>query len=455
MTYQLLDPSQPIGREPVELRYLRIANEVFGTPLLLAESQGLLIGEYLAARMTAGEVPTPQGNRFVGEEQFEPSADGGNRWRGYAKINNVARVGLMGELVNRGAWMGSYSGMTSYEGFEHQMSLVEDDPDIDTVVLDVNSPGGAAGGMIPASRTVRRVARRKRVVAVVNSLAASACYGVISGASEIVATEDAELGSIGVLLLHFDRSKRLEDHGVRATIIHAGKRKVDGNPFGPLEGDARAALEARVDGIMDKFVGLVSEHREISAKSVRDLEAAILSADQAVAAGLADRIGTFDSVLSELTRATASQAKRNSPNGGFSMSETTGAPTAENAGISQADHDAAVAAARSEGEKAGASAAVDRFAAILGGEGIRGDAGRMAAALDLAVKSPGMSAEDVTTFVTANVAAAASGEMEADAQAALERERQPIGLAQPSGSSEQPKASLNSTAVYNARRANS
>lgn len=74
------------------------------------------------------------------------------------------------------------------------------------------------------------------------------------------------------------------------------------------------------------------------------------------------------------------------------------------AGISQATHDAAVKTARNEGEAAGVKATTDKFAAVVSADGIKGNAGRMAAAIDLAIKSPGMSADDVTAFVVANVA---------------------------------------------------
>jgi len=76
------------------------------------------------------------------------------------------------------------------------------------------------------------------------------------------------------------------------------------------------------------------------------------------------------------------------------------------AGISQADHDAAVASARTAGHAAGVTSATERLSAALGAEGVKGDASRMSAALDLAVKSPGMSGADVAAFVVANVAPA-------------------------------------------------
>jgi len=327
-----------------ELAYLRAASLIFDTPLLLGRTQGLLIGEYLAARIQGLDAPAPQGNQFQGEKAVE--GEGKNRrWKGYSKIGSIARINLMGELVNRGAWMGSHSGMTSYEGFSEQLSKALGDDKIEQIILDVNSPGGQASGMIETSRRIRAASIIKPVTAVVNSMAASAAYGLISGATQIVATESSELGSIGVLLVHFDRSKAMEERGVKATIIHAGDRKVDGHPFGPLEGDALAALESRVGKIMDQFVGLISEHRGVDAQSIRDLQAGILTADEAVGAGLADRIATFDEVIVDLNTR-ASIGRTNPHDRRISMSSKQSEPAAnQDAGITQATHDAAIAEA--------------------------------------------------------------------------------------------------------------
>lgn len=109
------------------------------------------------------------------------------------------------------------------------------------------------------------------------------------------------------------------------------------------------------------------------------------------------------------------------------MSEITGAPAAmDDAGITQAEHDSAIAAARSEGEASGINAATDRFAAIVSADGIRGNAGRMAAAVDLAMKSPGMTTEDVVAFVTANVAGTASAASPASLAGRLSASADPL-----------------------------
>ncbi len=131
------------------------------------------------------------------------------------------------------------------------------------------------------------------------------------------------------------------------------------------------------------------------------------------------------------------------------MSENEGKPAAVVSGISQASHDAAVAAARAEGHAAGTAEATERLSAVLGADGIKGDGKRMAAALDLATKSPAMAGADVTAFVAGNVSAAAAGEQSATAYEASRLSA--AGLAAPSAAPKA-KASINRGDIFSARR---
>lgn len=344
--------------QDLELSYLRAASQVFDRPLLLCETNALMIGQYLAGRMMREEPAAPRASRFIGEEQFDREGDQ-LRWKGYAKIGSVARISMIGELVNRGAWMGASSGLTSYEGFVEQLGRAAADDEVRAIVVDANTPGGEAGGMIETARRLREVAQVKPVYAVVNSLAASAGYGLVSGASEIIATESASLGSIGVVFVHFDRSKYLEERGVRATVLHAGKRKVDGHPFAPLEGDALANLQSRIDYLMDQFVGLVSDHRGLSGEAVRAMEANVFPAPLAVEMGLADRIGTMESLVAELNRAPGGRIITGRRN--VQMPNSEQQPATREGMVGEAEHAAAVASARGEG----AAGERSRIAAIL------------------------------------------------------------------------------------------
>ena len=105
--------------------------------------------------------------------------------------------------------------------------------------------------------------------------------------------------------------------------------------------------------------------------------------------------------------------------------------------ISQADHDAAVKAAEAKGDAAGEArgtkAATDRLSTALGAEGVKGDAGRMAAALDLATKSPAMAGADVAAFVVANVTASKPAAGAVDPKAYEQQRLADAGMAQPGG----------------------
>lgn len=124
------------------------------------------------------------------------------------------------------------------------------------------------------------------------------------------------------------------------------------------------------------------------------------------------------------------------------MSDTD-KPAAPVAGVPQADHDRAVASARNEGEQAGAASATTRLSTVLRAEGIAGNAGRMSAALDLAIQSPGMSAEDVTKFVTAHTPE------KSGSAASLANREQHSAL---TGQNDQPAADRAASTVNNMRK---
>ena len=157
--------------------------------------------------------------------------------------------------------------------------------------------------------------------------------------------------------------------------------------------------------------------------------------------------------MTELDHSDPDTGRSTSQQGSNSMSENSGKPGAETKpGISQADHDAAVIAARAEG----ADEANERMSAILGADGIKGDGVRMAAAFNLAVKSPNMSAEDVTGFVTGNVSAASpqdpAAAYEASRLGAVATVPSASGQAQPERSKPKAGASVNRGAIFAARR---
>lgn len=338
---------------------VQIADRVIGRPLLLLPGKVEVLLHVLEGRLPlagADLAPlSPDASRFLGEP-----ARGGT----FMVHEGVALIPVIGSLVNRGAWIGTKSGLTSYEGLAKQISDAAADPKVKGIILDLDSPGGEATGMFGVAAKVREAAAQKQVVAVVNDMAASAAYGIASQATEIVVSPTSIVGSIGVVLTHLDRSGELATKGIKPTLIFAGRHKVDGNPFGPLSDAVRADLQAEVLKFYDQFVGLVAQGRgaKMDEQSARATEARTYLGEEAVRMGLADRVASLDEVLAGLSSRGAKAAPNSTPKKGLAMSQTTeAAPQAENAGITQAHVDAA----RAEGMNAGAAAERARIAGIL------------------------------------------------------------------------------------------
>jgi capsid assembly protease len=174
--------------------------------------------------------------------------------------------------------------------------------DVDAIVLDVDSPGGTSFGVQEMADIVYAARAVKPVYAVSNSMMASAAYYIGSQASQVVAAPGSVTGSIGVYLMHVDYSGALEQGGVKVQLIHAGARKVDGNPYQPLSDEARDDLQGWVDTIYEAFASTVARGRGMTPGAVKKNlgQGRVMDEDEALDCGMVDRIMTCAEVLAKL-----------------------------------------------------------------------------------------------------------------------------------------------------------
>jgi signal peptide peptidase SppA len=140
-------------------------------------------------------------------------------------------------------------------------------------------------------------------------MAASAAFWIGSAATEFVATPSGSVGSIGVLHVHAEQSKALEDSGIKMTITKAGKYKGEGSPFEPLDDSAKDFIQGRVDEAYSMFVKDVAKGRGVSVGEVRKGygEGRLLGANEAKELGMIDRIATLDKTIDRLASKNGSQ----------------------------------------------------------------------------------------------------------------------------------------------------
>lgn len=357
----------------------RVASLIFNQPLLVLPETAATIAAALADRFGIdfgdnasaidGHAGAIDASRFVGRPVETRLGDGSTR-TAYRNEDGIALINVHGELVNRGAYVGAVSGLTSYEGLDASLRAARDDSSIRAIVLDMNSPGGAAAGAMETADLVRKISQEKPVVAFVNALAASAAYAIASGASHIIATPSATLGSIGVVWMHLDRSAQLDKSGLKPTLLTAGAYKADGHPFASLPDDARTRIQSQIDTVYSLFIETVATHRGMSTEDVRKTEAGVFMGRAAVAAGLADKIGGIDDVFAFLNRDRHASAFGRSSLGA-KMPTSESAAGANTPVMTEAQHNAAlntaVASARQEAGTTAAGEAREEICAALEG----------------------------------------------------------------------------------------
>lgn len=219
----------------------------------------------------------------------------------------VAVIPIGGVIAPRMNLFSEMSGGTTFEALTKQLLAAAADPNVKTIVFDVDSPGGNVAGASEFAREVLRARVQKPIVAQAQHLMASAAYWPMAAATEIVASPSSLVGAIGVYTLYDDISAALESLGIKREVFVAGKYKAEGVGGTGLTAEARVHIQELIDGAYNRFVGDVAKGRGVTPAAVRSGygEGRALDAEAAKVAGLIDRIATLGETLARLTAPTS------------------------------------------------------------------------------------------------------------------------------------------------------
>lgn len=233
------------------------------------------------------------------------------RQREYEVRNGAALIPLRGVLGRRMNLMSNMSGGTSTELFARDVQAAVADPEVQSIVLLVDSPGGTVAGTQSAAAVVMAARGKKPIAAMVEGTMASAAYWIGSAADVVVLdSTTAQVGSIGVVATHTDISKAEEASGVKTTEIVAGAYKRIASQHGPLSEEGRKAIQDQVDYLYAQFVQDVATQRGVSEdKVLSDMaDGRVFIGQQAIDAGLADGVNTLEGVITLLNERVQSRS---------------------------------------------------------------------------------------------------------------------------------------------------
>ena len=278
-----------------------LASRLYGTPLLLARSKLDIILSVLGSRVGWSE--------SAPDLAHSANSAHSSRLGPFSLVNlpqdlssttsGIAMIGIHGSLVRRNIDAQAQSGLMSYAEIASALDSAASDPSISGILLDIDSPGGEAGGVFELAQHIREIDAIKPVWALCCDSAYSAAYAIACAASRVLVTQTGGVGSIGVIAMHVDQSARDAQQGYRFTAVTAGECKNELSPHEPMNKASTARLQAEVDRLYGLFVDHVAAMRGIAAKAVRATQAASYFGPEAVDVGLADALCASDQVIAE------------------------------------------------------------------------------------------------------------------------------------------------------------
>ena len=246
--------------------------------------------------------------------------------------NNVAVLPVAGPIFRYANIFTEISGASSIDTMAMDLQTALDDPKVDAIVLEIDSPGGMVAGVSEFADMVR--ASDKPVTAYVGALAASAAYWIAAAADDIVLDKSAEVGSVGAVM-----QMRVDDDKKSREIVSSQSPNKRPNPD---TDDGRTQLQGRIDALAQVFIEAVADFRGIDAETVINGfgRGGMKLGEAAVQAGMADRLGSLESTIAGLSGVTERTVQMN---GTIKTSEITRDYIA-------AEHPAIADAFRTEGE---------------------------------------------------------------------------------------------------------
>lgn len=174
------------------------------------------------------------------------------------------------------------------------------------LVLLINSPGGSPvqAGLITDEIVRLKALHQKPIYAVVEESCASAAYYIASAADEIYVDKASLVGSIGVLMDGFGFTGAMEKLGIERRLLTAGDNKGILDPFSPMTEAQRAHAQSMLDNIHQQFIEVVKRGRGDRLRDTPEVFSGLFwTGEQAVALGLADKLGSLESVARDIVQA--------------------------------------------------------------------------------------------------------------------------------------------------------
>jgi signal peptide peptidase SppA len=221
--------------------------------------------------------------------------------------DGVAVIPVEGPLMRYASMFSRISGATSYATIARDFGLAIKDPNIKSILLNIDSPGGQVNGVGELASIIHASRGIKPIYAYISNEGASAAYYLASAAEHIIAAPSAIVGSIGTVAA-FPNPKA---DGQTSKTIEIVSSQSPNKRVDITTKEGKSQIQAIVDSLAQVFVDAVALHRNTTVEDVLDNygQGGVFVGQQALDAGMVDAIGSYESTIAIMSELTKSQNK--------------------------------------------------------------------------------------------------------------------------------------------------
>lgn len=260
-----------------------LIDSIFSKPILSTVEAGKELSELLekTKSLSPSEIKSLS---MYGEE--------GERSTSYTPENGVGTIEVFGSLITNRTWVEEYLNITSYESILKAADAYLNNPDVNTIFLNIRSGGGAAHKCFETANYLRTQADRrgKKIVAYIDEAACSAAYALASVAHEVIANPSSKTGSIGCVICVYNDSKMLEGMGIERRWLSSPDGKVPIDDDGSFKKGYLDRLKAEAVDAHNEFTQHVAKARNLTADAINATNAEVINPSQALSLGLIDKV---------------------------------------------------------------------------------------------------------------------------------------------------------------------
>lgn len=228
--------------------------------------------------------------------------------------DGVGIVRIDGSMTDNDSWLNRWFGVVSYAEIRRAVTDAANDPEVESLLLDMNSNGGPVDGVFELAEFIEEVDRFiKPIESMANGGMMSANYLLGSTARKVHATKLGSVGSIGVITIHKEYTEMLKKEGIKVNIIRSGKYKMLVNPYEKLTDEAKQELQDYSDKIYAKFISHVALQRSVGLEEVEEnmAQGRVFLGEDAFKVGLVDNLTSIDKLVIELGEQNDARVQRN------------------------------------------------------------------------------------------------------------------------------------------------